>query len=67
MEREVAASRTLSMAVRKFNVSDCLGFPKSQISGNACLVECSVLIPSRPSYNLVLLYHRRDPRIAGTP
>jgi hypothetical protein len=54
-EGEVSASRTLCLAVRGFNVSDCLGFPKFQIPGNACQVECSVLIPSRRSSNLVLL------------
>jgi hypothetical protein len=34
-------SQILFLAVRGFNVSDCLGLPKSQIPGNACQVECS--------------------------
>jgi hypothetical protein len=60
-EGEVTASRTLSMAVRGFDVSDCLRFPKFQIPGNAFQVSCSLLILSWRFSNLVLLFHRRDP------
>jgi hypothetical protein len=31
-----SGSRILFLVVRGFNVSDCLGFPKSQIPENAC-------------------------------
>jgi hypothetical protein len=41
-EGEAVASRILFLAVRGFNVPDCLGSPKSQIPGNACQVECSI-------------------------
>jgi Fe-S-cluster containining protein len=40
-EGEVAVSQILFLAVRGFNVSDCLGFSKSQIPGNTCQIECS--------------------------
>jgi hypothetical protein len=40
-EGEVAVSQILFLAVHGFNVSDYLGFLKSQIPENTCQIECS--------------------------